>query len=218
MTANFSDGRSEVVSGIANLDAAHDLVLLAVRTAGVKPLAFGPIPPLGADVVAIGNPEGYSGTISTGIVSGVRTVYLTRVVQTTAPISPGSSGGALLNGQGRVVGVTSMGNIQGQNLNFAVVADYVRLLIPTEEQPIVAFDRLSPPSSQPPASTQSPTSQGQLAIPPASSTSAQTSTPVSVVLQPPTPEAIKAATSSLLALWHMAEHGFAFTGTSAQVK
>ena len=130
--ASFTDGRTKSVPGLVSVDVAHDVVLLSVSTGSIKPLPLGPIPPLGASVVAIGNPEGYSGTISSGLVSGVRTLDMTRVIQTSAPISPGSSGGALLDLHGAVVGVTSEQNIEGQNLNFAVVSDYVRLLLPID--------------------------------------------------------------------------------------
>jgi len=128
VTANFSDGRSESVPGTICVDRIHDVALLSVPTGRVKPLPLGPVPPLGAGVVAIGNPEGLSGTVSAGLVSGVRMFESTRVVQTTAPISPGSSGGALLDARARVIGVVKAYYVEGQNLNFAVVSDYIRPL------------------------------------------------------------------------------------------
>ncbi len=81
--------------------------------------------PIGTKVYAIGNPFGLANTLSDGLVSGFREIDRIRVIQTSAPISPGSSGGPLLRADGRVVGVTSSGLKGGQNLNFAVPASQV---------------------------------------------------------------------------------------------
>ena len=74
----------------------------------------------GQKVVAIGSPLGLFNTISDGIVSGFRELRETSMVQFTAPVSPGSSGGALLDLYGRLVGVITAGFDDGQNLNLAV--------------------------------------------------------------------------------------------------
>lgn len=75
-------------------------------------------------VVAIGSPKGFTNTISTGIVSSVFEEGGCGYIQFTAPISSGSSGGALFNDDGKVIGITSMNYDDGvganQNLNFAV--------------------------------------------------------------------------------------------------
>jgi len=75
-------------------------------------------------VVAIGSPKGFANTISTGIVSSVFEENGCGYIQFTAPISSGSSGGALFNDDGKVIGITSMNYDDGvganQNLNFAV--------------------------------------------------------------------------------------------------
>src|SRR3989338_5452220 len=77
---------------------------------------------VGQRVVAIGNPRGLESTLSEGIISGVRKISDTfgEAIQTTAPISPGSSGGPLLALNGEVIGVTTFQVIGGQNLNFAI--------------------------------------------------------------------------------------------------
>ena len=74
----------------------------------------------GQKVVAIGSPLGLFNTISDGIVSGFRELRETSMVQFTAPVSPGSSGGALLDLYGRLIGVITAGFDDGQNLNLAV--------------------------------------------------------------------------------------------------
>jgi S1-C subfamily serine protease len=57
--------------------------------------------------MALGSPQGFDGTVATGIVSGYRSIAGADFIQFSAPISPGSSGGPLVDGEGRVVGVSS---------------------------------------------------------------------------------------------------------------
>lgn len=81
-------------------------------------------PKIGDDVFAIGNPMGLDNTLSKGIVSGYRKGGL--LIQTTAEITHGSSGGPLLNMQGEVVGITTSG-IGEANLNFAINISRINL-------------------------------------------------------------------------------------------
>ena len=77
----------------------------------------------GQPVVAIGSPKGLQGTVSDGIISGFQKIpdyEDLRLIQINAAISPGSSGGALFDDNGKVIGITSSGLEEGQNLNFAV--------------------------------------------------------------------------------------------------
>ena len=84
-------------------------------------------PPIGHTVYAIGSPQGLKNTLSEGLVSGYRKENpLLPQMQFTAPISPGSSGGALLNAQGRMVGIVTATHLGGQNLNFAVPASGIQ--------------------------------------------------------------------------------------------
>lgn len=71
-------------------------------------------------VIAIGSPKGFTNTVSTGIISNIYNEDGFNRIQFTAPISPGSSGGALFNGKGEVIGITSSTYIDSQNLNFAI--------------------------------------------------------------------------------------------------
>ena len=75
---------------------------------------------VGTPVIAIGNPSGLEGTVSEGIVSALRDVDNYKVIQTTTPMSPGSSGGPLFNLKGEVIAVTTAAMKGGENLNFAV--------------------------------------------------------------------------------------------------
>lgn len=74
----------------------------------------------GQRVVAIGSPLGMFNSVSDGIISGLRRVGEMDMIQFTAPISGGSSGGALLNMYGEVIGMSTAGIEGGQNLNLAV--------------------------------------------------------------------------------------------------
>jgi hypothetical protein len=84
---------------------------------------------VGDTVYAVGSPSGLEGTFSAGIVSGVRQMRETKLIQITAPISPGSSGGPVLDTNGDVAGVAVATYRGGQNLNFAVPVRAIRTLL-----------------------------------------------------------------------------------------
>ncbi|CAM2974418.1 trypsin-like peptidase domain-containing protein [Paenibacillus sediminis] len=114
------------VDGIVAVNKADDLALVKtkIRT-NIPPLRIGSTWNLakGQSIVTIGNPEGFQNTMSTGIISGLRTIDNERYIQITAPITNGSSGGPLFNIKGEVIGINTMGEDKG-NLNFAVPIDY----------------------------------------------------------------------------------------------
>ena len=83
----------------------------------------------GQSIVAIGSPLGLFNSVSDGIISGFRQIESKSMVQFTAPISHGSSGGALLDMWGRLVGIITAGFDQGQNLNLAVDNATIMLFI-----------------------------------------------------------------------------------------
>lgn len=74
----------------------------------------------GQKVVAIGSPLGLFNSVSDGIISGFRQIDMVDMIQFTAPTSHGSSGGAVLNMQGEVIGISTAGYSAGQNINLAV--------------------------------------------------------------------------------------------------
>ena len=78
----------------------------------------------GEPVYAIGNPLNLNQSISDGIVASIRDIEMSKVIQITAPISNGSSGGGLFNSHGKLLGLTSFYLASGQNLNFAIPAEY----------------------------------------------------------------------------------------------
>ena len=81
----------------------------------------------GQKVVAIGSPLGLFNSVSDGIISGFRKIDDVDMIQFTAPISNGSSGGAVLNMQGEVIGISTAGFDRGQNINLAVGYENIRM-------------------------------------------------------------------------------------------
>jgi len=119
------------VEGIAGIDTKRDLVLLKITGVKAPSLSFGDSRSIavGDEIYVIGNPMGLEGTLSKGIVSGIRKVEVDTLFQITAPISPGSSGGPVLNIKGEVIGVAVASFKEGQNLNFAIPGSYLGPLI-----------------------------------------------------------------------------------------
>ncbi|MBI3697341.1 MAG: serine protease [Acidobacteria bacterium] len=119
------------IAGITGIDRDRDLVLLRVSTPRSLPLSFGnsDAVQVGEPVYAVGNPQGLEGTFSQGIVSSIREVGSERLLQITAPISPGSSGGPVLDSRGQVIGVSVATFRGGQNLNFAIPSNYLKALL-----------------------------------------------------------------------------------------
>ena len=128
--------KSHDVIGLVALDQEHDLALLLLQTS--RPplrLAQGPLPEIGEEVYALGNPEGLEGTFSQGIISAHRIIREDTLLQLTAPISPGSSGGPILSSSGDVVGVAVATFREGQNLNFAIPVKWVSSLLTVKGKP-----------------------------------------------------------------------------------
>ena len=78
---------------------------------------------VGERVYTIGTPSGLENSLGEGVVSGLRDDEGIQYVQTTAPISPGSSGGGLFDASGNLIGITTFILEDAQNLNFAIAAD-----------------------------------------------------------------------------------------------
>lgn len=119
------------IEGITAVDPERDLVVLKLSAGRSQALPLGNSDDVqvGESVYAVGNPQGLEGTFSQGIVSSIRVVGADKLLQITAPISPGSSGGPVLNGKGEVIGVSVATFRGGQNLNFAIPGNYLRTLL-----------------------------------------------------------------------------------------
>ena len=119
------------IQGVVAMDAALDLAILRIPGLRATPLmlAVASSIAVGDTIFAVGTPQGLEGTLSQGIVSGIRTIGDSSLFQITAPISPGSSGGPVLDTRGNVIGVAVSTLRGGQNLNFAVSSAHVQQLL-----------------------------------------------------------------------------------------
>ncbi|MDI1481504.1 trypsin-like peptidase domain-containing protein [Polyangium sp. y55x31] len=132
----LADGREHEASVLGE-DEKLDVALLALRGASGLPVAqFGTSEALrvGDYLVAIGSPFGLRHTVTLGIVSAKERVLglgpFDHLIQTDASINPGSSGGPVFDGRGRVVGVSTVIHARGQGIGFAIPIDDVRAVIP----------------------------------------------------------------------------------------
>jgi S1-C subfamily serine protease len=126
----FVDGRS-VPAVVAGRDPATDLAVLRAQAAALPYAQLSPARPLRAGqlVVAVGNPFGFESTVSAGVVSALGRSLRSRhgrliegVVQHSAALNPGNSGGPLLDARGRVVGINTAIIAMAQGIGFAVPA------------------------------------------------------------------------------------------------
>ncbi len=140
----LSNGTSETAQVIGT-NPSNDLAIIRVQPfTGMVVATLGDSSQLvvGQEVLAIGNPLGYTGTVTEGVVSALNwsvdesnTVHLTNLIQTSAPINPGNSGGALINLQGQVVGITTLSalnsetNTPAEDIGFAIPSNQVQSLI-----------------------------------------------------------------------------------------
>ena len=97
-------------------------------------------PQEGESIVVVGNPFGLEGSVSNGIVSAVREIPgYGKIIQITAPISPGSSGSPVVNMRGQVIGVATLQAAEGQSLNFAVPSQRISQLKISELRSFVSL-------------------------------------------------------------------------------
>lgn len=114
------EGRMYQIKEIIRVCEACDMAEILIDTKGQANYFLNTtkdIPPKGSDIFVIGNPEGLESTVSTGIISSIREQE-NKVIQISAPISPGSSGSPIMNMAGNVIGIATFQYIDGQNLNF----------------------------------------------------------------------------------------------------
>jgi len=144
----FSDGR-EFPAEIISADESRDLAVLKIPAKEKLPvIGLGRSNDLmiGETVIAIGNPYGYSNTVTSGVISAVgrdiqvdEGFWLRGLIQTDAPINPGNSGGPLLNINGDLIGVNTAIRAEAQNIGFAIPVDTLvdnltHMLMPEERR------------------------------------------------------------------------------------
>ena len=126
------NGSVYAVKGVVAIDAEGDLAILKVDSPANQARSL-PLdrtsPQEGESIVVIGNPFGLEGSVTNGIVSAVRDIpTFGRIIQITAPISPGSSGSPVVNMQGQVIGVATLQITGGQSVNFAIPSERISQL------------------------------------------------------------------------------------------
>ena len=120
------------IEGIFKQSVKHDLVILKVSGTG-KPLLLGNSNTIqiGEPIYVTGNPKGWTGTFSDGVISNFQLRLNGKRIQISAPTSPGSSGGPLLNNKGEVIGIIYAGHkdVDAENLNLAIPVNYLKELL-----------------------------------------------------------------------------------------
>jgi hypothetical protein len=127
-TVRLANGDAYDDVEVLSIDKRKDIALLKIKAAEVPfaPLGRSSSVEIGTPVYSVSNPLGLQNTFSQGLVSGIRQFEGYRYFQITAPISPGSSGGPVIGGDGAVIGI-AVGSLEGgQNLNFAIPIDYAK--------------------------------------------------------------------------------------------
>jgi hypothetical protein len=172
-TVTFADKKILVVDGFVAVNVSKDLALLHVQSHNKELPALRlaeSLPAKGDRVFAFGAPMGLSGSVSDGIVAAIRPGHEVRLtllrlahrdiyhdvlgydmdaqwIQTTAPISPGNSGGPLVNGNGEVVGVNTWVCASGQNLNFSLSVLHLREFLAAAGTSVQLLSSLPAPRS-----------------------------------------------------------------------
>lgn len=121
-------GTVKTVEGVLHVDPENDVALIKVEGKGYPKVRLGDAnkASVGEKVYVIGSPQGLHNTISEGILSGIRSIDRERkILQMTAPISPGSSGGPVFNSRGEVIGIATFLIADTQNLNFAMPVNLI---------------------------------------------------------------------------------------------
>ena len=124
-----------VIESVLIVDLTRDLAIVKATNLTASSLTLGDSDAvqIGQSVYAAGNPQGLTGTFSQGIVSAIRpegnSLVKDTIIQMTAAVSPGSSGGPVLNSDGEVVGVVFSQLTNGQNLNFIIPSNFLKTLV-----------------------------------------------------------------------------------------
>ena len=141
-----SDDKTYPITYIVAEDERNDIIRLSVDIPSqyVHPLSLSAtIPEVGERIIVYGSPLGLEKTVSDGIVSAIREVPgYGKIIQITAPISPGSSGSPVINMKGEVIGVATFQIVEGQNLNFAIPSERIASLNLIEEEKTFTTEEL----------------------------------------------------------------------------
>ena len=126
--------RALPIDRIIHTEGRYDLAIIQCSRLKAVPLSLGNSNKveIGETVYVAGNPKGFAGTFSVGVISAIRDNKFRGsddVIQFTAPVSPGSSGGPVMNSKGLVIGVVRSQASSGQNINFASPINVLKYMI-----------------------------------------------------------------------------------------
>jgi S1-C subfamily serine protease len=133
-----SDGSKYLVNKVVQVDKARDLIIIRISKTNTPYVTLGDSNNIeaGNTVYTYGSPQGIINTISDGIISDVNVIVDDySYIMVTAPISPGSSGGSLIDERGNVIGITTLSRIDSQNMNLAIPIIELKML--TFQSPLV---------------------------------------------------------------------------------
>jgi len=137
LVTTFTDG-SQTNAALIGEDPATDLAVIRAEASGLAyaPLGDSSALRVGQLVIAMGNPFGFQSTVSTGVVSAVGRALRSRegrlienIIQHTAPLNPGNSGGPLLDSKGRIAGINTAIIYMAQGIGFAIPANTAQWVV-----------------------------------------------------------------------------------------
>ena len=149
--ARFSDNQRVTVIGLVDKNEKLDLALLQLKPVPAPGITLASTTPrIGSRVYLVGSPRGLDFSISEGLISQIRTLDGVRYYQLSCPISPGDSGGPVLNDRGEAIGVVSWRKADAESVGFAIPSPDV--LHMNAAFPVVAWSEAAPDwLTQPPA-------------------------------------------------------------------
>jgi S1-C subfamily serine protease len=151
--ATFADGQRVKVVGCIDKDRARDLALVKLEKAlpHRRATLCRELPAVAARAYVIGAPKGFGFSISDGLISQIRLVDGFPQYQLSCPISPGNSGGPVLNERGEVIGITSWTKADAQSLSFAIPAQELARL--NASRLAISWEELAAASPSPASAT-----------------------------------------------------------------
>jgi Flp pilus assembly protein TadD len=139
----IATGKIYPVNLVLAEDAPGDLVRFSVNIPAKKvvPLSVSAVvPSAGEKIIVIGSPLGLEQTVTEGVVSAVRNIpEVGKILQISAPISPGSSGSPVVNLKGEVIGIATLQMVEEKKLNFAVSGERVTKLSATKGKALATW-------------------------------------------------------------------------------
>ncbi|MEQ8174208.1 MAG: trypsin-like peptidase domain-containing protein [Syntrophomonadaceae bacterium] len=131
---NLENGKTYTCKEMLGYDVDRDIAVLKIEASGLPKAELGDSDKVitGNNILTIGCPQGLERTMSDGLVSSIRTFEEQKYIQISAPIDHGSSGGALIDNTGQVIGITCATIEYAQNLNFAIPINDVKDIIKVE--------------------------------------------------------------------------------------